>query len=210
MKIKQWEFNPFSENTYLLYDDSKECVLIDPGNSNPMEDATILDFLKSNELNLKCILLTHSHIDHIMGLKAMNDTFGLDVYLHPDDKVIYENADKTAQMYGMPYNPSFVETKDLEVDVDFKFGNSDLEIRFVPGHAPGHVVFINHLSKTIIAGDTLFNGSIGRTDLPFGNHEVLISSIKEQMFTLPDEYIIYCGHGPETTVGAERTSNPFF
>lgn len=210
MKIKKWSLNPFMENTYLLYDDSKEAVLVDPGNSNQAEDKAIIDFINEENLILNCILLTHAHIDHIMGLKSITDKYPVNVYLHPEDLVIYNNAEKTAQMYGLPYNPSFVEPKEMNINAGFTFGNSDLEIRFVPGHAPGHVVFINHASKTIIAGDTLFKGSIGRTDLAFGNHELLISSIKSELFTLPNEYTIFSGHGAETDIGSEKTSNPFF
>ena len=210
MKIKQWAFNPFSENTYLLYDDSNEAVIVDPGNSDPAEDQAIKGFIESEGLNLKCILLTHSHIDHIMGLKFLNDTYSKPVYLHPKDLVIYNNAEQTAQMYGLPYNPSFAEPSEFNLEEGFSFGNSDLEIRFVPGHAPGHVVFIHHESKSIIAGDTLFNGSIGRTDLAFGNHDLLISSIRAELFTLPEDYIIFCGHGPETSIGTEMVHNPFF
>ena len=209
MILKHWALNPFKENTYILYDETKECVIIDPGNSNKSEDNLLQSFIDENDLKPKCVLLTHSHIDHVMGLKYWVDKYKLDVYLHPLDNVIYENAEKTAQMYGLPYNPSFAEPKPLDGHT-FSFGSTELEIRFVPGHAPGHVVFIHHSTGKVVAGDTLFSGSIGRTDLAFGNHDQLIEKIKSELFSLPEHYQVHCGHGPYTTIGVEKSSNPFF
>lgn len=209
MNIKHFTFNPFQENTYLLWS-GHEAVIIDPGMMTSAEENQIHDFIKEHNLELKRCLLTHCHIDHVLGLKYIESQYGLLPEFHADDMMLYESNDRTASMYGIPYNGAPEPGDHLKVEDKITFGEVALEIRFVPGHAPGHVVFIDHASKQVIAGDTLFQGSIGRTDLPGGNHEQLIDCIKKELFTLDGDYQVHSGHGPSTSIGFEKENNPFF
>lgn len=211
MTVKKFTFNPFQENTYVLYDESKECVIVDAGCYFPEELETIKDWILENNLKPVKLISTHSHLDHVFGNKAIIDLYKIPLGIHPDDETTLDALERTAQLYSIPNvfkspEPSFYFNNG-EV---LSFGNTELEVRFVPGHAPGHVVFVNHKEGIVINGDCLFAGSIGRTDLPGGNHDLLITKIKEELFTLPDDYIVYTGHGPETTIGIEKSTNPFF
>lgn len=211
MRVEKFTFNPFQENTYIVYDDSKECVIIDAGCYFPEEFERLKAFIDQNQLVPKKLISTHSHLDHVFGNHVVTKSLNLPLGIHPEDEQTLNMLTRTANLYQIPNvfespKPDFYfEHGDTVV-----FGNSELEVRFVPGHAPGHVVFVNHADKLVINGDCLFAGSIGRTDLPGGDHPTLIQSIRDQLFTLPDDYVVYCGHGPETKIGIEKTSNPFF
>ena len=210
VKVKKFVFNPFMENTYILFDETKECVIIDPGCYSEQEEKMIEDFIQENELKPVKLLHTHSHLDHVFGSGYLAEKYDLDLWIHKDDENTLKAFELTAGMYGIPFRstpPDEYHFYDLNNGIGF--GNTHLEIRFVPGHAPGHVVFISNDANFVINGDCLFDGSIGRTDLPGGDHETLIISIHEQLFSLKDEYVVYCGHGDETTIGKEKMTNPF-
>jgi hydroxyacylglutathione hydrolase len=210
LKVKKFTFNPFSENTYIVYDDSNECVIIDPGCFTSDEENILDNYITENQLKPVMLWHTHSHLDHVFGSSFVSKKYGIDLWIHKEDLQTLSSFETVCNMYGLPVNnipPAANHFFDLEKGISF--GNSKLEIRFVPGHAPGHVVFISNDSNFIINGDCLFDGSIGRTDLPGGNHQLLLDSIKKELFTLNDGLIVYCGHGPETTIGKEKSSNPF-
>jgi len=208
MEIQKFTFNAFSENTYLLYEGNTG-IVVDPGMSNAIEEQEFEAFVTEKELNISRCILTHCHIDHVMGTDYIKSKYGASPEFHKEDQITYENNERVAAMYGVPFTPSPTQKGYLDENDKVILGETTLEIRFVPGHAPGHIVFIDHDKKNIIAGDTLFQMSIGRTDLPGGNHEQLLSAIRSQLFTLPDDYVVYCGHGPETNIGFEKTNNPF-
>ncbi len=203
-------FNDFSENTYLIQDESKECIIIDPGNNSASEDKTLSDYIQSNGLTPVRLLNTHCHLDHVFGNKYVADTYQLDLEIHEGEIPVLESTPQVCNMYGIPYpNPSPAPSKFLKPGDTISFGDTNLSIHFTPGHSPASVSFYNEKEGYIIGGDVLFQGSIGRTDLPGGNFDTLIQSIKDTFLTLPDETRVYSGHGPMTTVGDERAKNPF-
>ena len=203
-------FNDFSENTYLIQDDNKECIIIDPGNNAASEDKTLSDYIQSNALTPVRLLNTHCHLDHVFGNKYVADTYKLDLEIHEGEVPVLESTPQVCNMYGIPYpNPSPAPSKFLKPGDIISFGDTSLSIHFTPGHSPASVSFYNEKEGYIIGGDVLFKGSIGRTDLPGGNFDTLIQSIKDTFLILPDETRVYSGHGPMTTVGDERAKNPF-
>ena len=207
--IHHFTFGPFQENTYLLWDDTKEAVIIDPGNSNNTEDQQLKNFIQQEGLQLKRLLLTHAHVDHVNGNRFVLDTYGLLPEVHKNDIPLLERHEAVAAMYGLSCNPSPMAEKFIEDGDTIRFGQSELSVVFTPGHAPGHVTFYNLTQKFMISGDVLFRGSIGRTDLPGGNTETLLRSIAEKLIPLGDDMTVYSGHGPKTTIGIEKQSNPF-
>jgi hydroxyacylglutathione hydrolase len=209
LKIESFTFNPFSENTYVLYDDTKECVVIDPGCSNKTEQQELQDFIKTNELKVVRLLNTHCHIDHVLGNKFVADTYGVPLEIHEDDLPVLRSVPTYSAAYGFPQYQEVLPEKFLKEGEDVAFGNTKLQVLFTPGHAPGHVVFYHPESQNLIGGDVLFQRSIGRTDLPGGDYDTLIQSIKTKLFTLPEEVTVHPGHGPSTTIGEEKASNPF-
>ena len=203
-------FNDFSENTYLIHDETKECIIIDPGNNNASEDKTLSDYISANKLTPVRLLNTHCHLDHVFGNKYVADTYELDLEIHEGEIPVLESTPQVCMMYGIPYpNPSPPASKFLKPGEQISFGDTTLSIHFTPGHSPASVSFYNKMEGYIIGGDVLFQGSIGRTDLPGGNFDTLIQSIKDTFLVLPDDTRVYSGHGPMTTVGHERTHNPF-
>ena len=210
LNVKKFTFNPFSENTYVVTDELKNAVIIDPGCYYKAEQNELDNYVLKNNLKLKSILHTHSHLDHMFGTAYLADKYNLDLWICKEDLVTYQSYEKVCEVYGVPITfspnptPKFFDLKQL-IQIDgIKF-----EILFVPGHSPGHVAFYNKENNFLINGDCLFENSIGRTDLPGGNHQQLIDSIKNEIFILPDETLVYCGHGNETTIKAEKSSNPF-
>lgn len=209
IKVKSFTFNPFQENTYILYDDSNSCIIIDPGCYEDSEKEVLTSFISSQSLNVEKLVNTHCHIDHVLGNKFIQSTYGVELYIHKNDEVTLKSVESYASNYGFPNFESTQANQYLEEGDTLSFGNSVMEIIYVPGHAPGHIAFISSADKFCIAGDVLFKGSIGRTDLPGGDFDTLIKSIHEKMFVLPDDMTIYCGHGPTTNIGEEKVSNPF-
>jgi len=210
MNVKKFTFNPFQENTYIIYDESNECMIIDPGCFDRNEEQTVVDFVDRNELRVVKLFNTHAHIDHILGNAFVKEKFNVDLYGCSSSFPMLELAKRSAMVYQIPYKTSPPIDVPLKEGDQLSFGNTLFEVLFVPGHAPDHLVLIHPKEKIMIGGDVLFKGSIGRTDLPGGEHDLLIRNIESKIFTLPDETIVYSGHGPETTVGKERDANPFF
>ena len=210
LNVKKFTFNPFLENTYVVTDEFKNAVIIDPGCYYKAEQNELDSYVLKNNLKLKSILHTHSHLDHMFGTAYLADKYNLDLWICKEDLVTYQSYEKVCEVYGVPITfspnptPKFFDLKQLIQIEGIKF-----EILFVPGHSPGHVAFYNQENNFLINGDCLFENSIGRTDLPGGNHQQLIDSIKNEIFILPDETLVYCGHGNETTIKAEKSSNPF-
>jgi hydroxyacylglutathione hydrolase len=209
MKVTCLTFNQFQENTYLLHDDTNKCIVIDPGCYDQRERDQLKKYIEDNKLEVVRLLNTHCHIDHVLGNKFVADTYKVPLEIHPEDEQTLRSVPAYAPVYGFPMYAEQLAEKYLHQGDTIKFGNSELEVIFAPGHAPGHVVFYNRKEKILIGGDVLFQGSIGRTDLPGGDFDTLINSIKTQLFTLPDEVTVYPGHGPETTIGYEKKYNPF-
>ncbi len=206
LRVKDLILGPLETNCYLLIDDSaREAVIVDPGS----EAARIRAALDDEGLQAQAIWLTHAHFDHVGAIADLVETMPVPVYLHPDDRVLYDNATVQAAVYGLTVRAPRQPTDPLAHGQHLHVGSHVARCLHTPGHAPGHVVFAFHDERIVLAGDTLFAGSIGRTDLQFADHATLLRSIREQLLTLPDETVVHPGHGPRTTIGAERRSNPF-
>ena len=202
--------NAFSENTVLLPDGTGGVIVMDPGFSTPTEWSDFEAVLSEKGWQPTAVLLTHAHLDHVMGCRGMFDRYGLAPRLHPLDLPTYDMAPRAAELYGIPLDPlPEPEPEPLEDGACLQYGDIELKVRLAPGHAPGHVVFIEEAGARVIGGDVLFQGSIGRTDLPGGNAPQLAKSIAEVLYTLPDHYTVVPGHGPATTIGVERAGNPY-
>jgi glyoxylase-like metal-dependent hydrolase (beta-lactamase superfamily II) len=209
LKIHIFTFNAFSENTYILSDETNECVIIDAGCYEREEEQELLNYLKDNQLKPIMLANTHCHIDHVFGVDFLKRTLKIP-YLIPEGELGMNNASNMfARMWGFSKVAVPEPDKFLDKEKGLSFGKTHLQILSVPGHSPDHVAFYHAESKVCINGDVLFRQSIGRTDLPNGDHATLIKSIKEVMFQLPDDTIVYCGHGGETTIGYEKKFNPF-
>ncbi|NJL14672.1 MAG: MBL fold metallo-hydrolase [Microscillaceae bacterium] len=209
IEIKSFIFSPFAENTYVLYDETKEAIIIDPGCHLAEERETLRHFIESNGLKVVKLLNTHCHIDHVFGNQFVKSTFEVPLLIHPKDLPTLKACQLAAELYQLkPFEPSEPDAWLAEGEL-IRFGLSTLEVIFVPGHAPGHVAFVSRPQKFTISGDVLFRESIGRTDFPGCNHQDLIESIQKKMFALDDDFRVYSGHGPTTTIGHEKRFNPF-
>jgi len=209
IQIKKFTFNPVQENTFVLYDESGECVIIDAGCFFDYEREELDRFIAEKQLTPVRLINTHCHFDHIMGVTHCRIKYHLQFEIHPDEVSLVERAAEHGDMFGIPVEPIDVPDAFFQENDQITFGNSYLIVIAAPGHSPGGVVFYNPEQKILIAGDVLFYGSIGRTDLPGGSFEQLTHNIKTKLLTLPDETVVYCGHGPETTIGFEKKNNPF-
>lgn len=209
IRIKVFTFNPFKENTYILHDNTNECVIIDPGCYTPAEEIELSGYIRDNNLKPMALLNTHTHIDHILGNNFVTLNYGLKPQIHRAGEVFLESAPDYGTMFGLRVSELALPEKYLEDREIFRFGNSSLEVLYTPGHVDGSVCLVNHENRFVITGDVLFNGSIGRTDLPTGDFSRLEESIKEKLYTLPADYFVHPGHGPATTIGEEKTGNPF-
>ena len=208
--VKVFEFNPIAENTYLLYDETKEAVLIDCGCISLSEERILSDFIAQNELSLKRLLCTHLHFDHVIGNGFIYKKYDIKPEAHRKDVEILPSIQEQVKSMGLPYSIDFVNIETFLVGNEtITFGHSQLTTLLVPGHSPGSLAFYSAKDNFVIVGDALFNGSIGRTDLWGGNYDILIAAIKDKILTLPDETIVYPGHGPSTTVINEKMNNPF-
>lgn len=207
--VQHFTHNPYQENTYILYDDTLQCVIIDPGMYTSAEQNAVVNFIKQNKLVPQLLLNTHCHIDHVLGNKFIFDTYGLKPQLHKNELQLLEAVPAYAPQQGFNYELSPLPEVLLPQSGLIKFGNSQLEIIFAPGHSPGHLCFYSTADAFLIGGDVLFYGSIGRTDLPSGNHAQLINSIKTNLMALPNNVVVYAGHGKHTTIGFERLNNPY-
>jgi len=209
MQVAQFTFNPFSENTFVLFDNSKQCAIVDPGCSNHAEQQELTAFIAQQGLTPVLLLNTHCHIDHVLGNAFVAKTYNLPLHLHQLELQTYADTGRWADMFGlmmeeMPKNQIFIDEPQ-----QLTFGNTTLQVLFTPGHSIASVSFYESTTKQLIAGDVLFYQSIGRTDLPGGDFDVLANSIRTKLYTLPDETTVYCGHGPKTAIGFEKQHNPF-
>ena len=209
LKIKSFTFNPYQENTYLIFDDSKEAVVIDPGNYEAYENESISKFIDENKLQLKKIILTHCHLDHCLGNKYLNQKYGAELLIPFDERDLYKNVENIATLFGFANYSHLDENKYLKEKDKIEFGNIKLDVLFLPGHSPGHLAFYCKKENICFSGDVLFYNSIGRTDLPGGDHDTLINSIKNKLFLLNPNTIIYPGHGQKTILKNEMKNNPF-
>ena len=208
--VAEFAFNPFQENTYILHDETKECIIIDPGCFTQVEKDTLVKFIEDNELKPVRLINTHCHLDHIFGNYFVSQKYNLELEIHEGELPVLESVPRVCQQYGIPFSePEVKPGRFIEEGEEIKFGNTVLKTLFTPGHSPASISFFCEKDKYVIAGDVLFYGSIGRTDLPGGNFQTLISVIKEQFFTLGDDVKVYPGHGPATTVGFEKANNQF-
>lgn len=207
--LKQFTFNPFQQNTYVLYTDEGQAYFIDAGNSTNGENEQLSAFIEEKKLKPERLLLTHAHLDHIMGAKFIHEKFGLLPEVHKSELFFFERMQLSAQMYGVNCEQAPDPVAFLEDGQEISLGSYNIQCILAPGHSPGSICFYLKEKNVLIGGDVLFNGSIGRTDLPLGNHDQLISSITKRLLVLPEETKVYCGHGPATTIGHEKASNPF-
>ena len=207
--LKSFCFNAFQENTYIVYNNEQSAFIIDPGNSNTMEHEIVRTFIAERKLKLERLLLTHGHVDHILGNRFIFDTYGLKPEVHKEDLLFIKRLPETASMYGISFEESPLPEKFIEEGDVIKLGKYAFECIHTPGHSPGSISFYNRENKILIAGDVLFNMSIGRSDLPMGDHEQLIRSIKEKLLVLGNDIKVYPGHGPSTVTGHEKENNPF-
>jgi hydroxyacylglutathione hydrolase len=209
LTVKAFIFNPVQENSYILYNEEKQCCIIDPGCYFEKEKQELKAFIEKTGLQPILLLNTHCHLDHVFGNKFVHDEWGLKLHIHQKEKLVLDFAPASGEMWQLPFENYNGELIFLKEGSTIKLGDNELEIRFTPGHSPGHVCFHDEADGFAISGDVLFNGSIGRTDLPGGDFDTLINSIQAQLFTLPDDTKIFSGHGPMTTIGMEKMNNPF-
>lgn len=209
LHIKSFANNPYQENTYLLFDDTLQCAIIDPGMYTADEQNKVVNFISEHTLKPVLLLNTHCHIDHVLGNKFIFDQFGLKPQFNEGELSVLAAVPAYAPQMGIRYDVSPLPDVFLPETGTISFGETELKLIFAPGHSPAHLCFYAENEHLLIGGDVLFRESIGRTDLPGGNTNQLLKNIEEKLFTLPDQVIVYSGHGPETTIGHEKIYNPF-
>ena len=209
MEIKRLVLNPLMENTYVVWDETKECIIVDAGNMTARDDAQLVDFITSNGLKPVMAVNTHGHFDHVAGVAHLKETFGVEFACSSKDKFLVDSAAQQSAMFGMQCSPAPAIDIDLDEVESISFGNTRLQVIKTPGHTPGHVSLFNSEQRVLFTGDTLFRESIGRTDLPGGDYSWIMTSILEQIVPLGDDVEIYPGHGDKSELGHETMYNPF-
>ncbi len=209
VNIAKFIFNSFMVNTYLLYDESGECIVIDAACYEPQEEEALKDFISKNKLTLVRNLNTHCHVDHVLGNDFIARTYDVYPEYHKNSVAFFDTLKEIGASFGYGINQVPDAKRFLVANEMVQWGNSELKVLFTPGHAEGSVCFYNEMQGFVITGDVLFRDTIGRTDLPTGDFDQLMVSIKTKLFTLPDETVVYPGHGPETSIGYEKDNNPF-
>ena len=209
MNLKRLTFNPFQENTYVIWDDDKNCAIIDPGCSDEHERNELVALIETEGLNPVNLLNTHCHIDHVLGNRFISEKYELGLEMHKLDLPVLNAVPNYGATFGFETGEMVQPSVFLEEGETINIGSIELEILFVPGHSPGSICFYHVATKQVISGDALFYGSIGRTDLPGGNHAQLIAAIKAKLLTLPEDVQVHSGHGPVTNIGFEKKNNPF-
>ncbi|MDF2519149.1 MAG: fold hydrolase [Sphingobacterium sp.] len=209
LTIRTFTFNPYQENTYLLYNEQGNALIIDPGMYGEKEQTEFLTFVDLHNLTPKLLLNTHCHIDHVLGNYFIHEKFGLLPQFHEGELSTLVAVQNYAPQMGFRYDISPIGEVFLKDGDKIQIDNDELEVILAPGHSPAHICFYSTAQKFLIGGDVLFRNSIGRTDLPGGNHQQLLDNIKKRLYTLPDDTLVYPGHGPSTTIGFEKNSNPF-
>lgn len=207
--VTKFVFNPFQENTFVLHDETGACVIIDPGCYDGAEKESLQSFIATKGLKPEKLLYTHCHVDHILGNNFIVDTYGLHPTMHKESLHFFETGRRQGEIYGFQMEAVRGQASFIDHGEEVFFGNSALKVVYTPGHVDGSVCFIADSEKFVITGDVLFKDSIGRTDFPTGDFDLLMDSIHNQLFTLDDAYTVYCGHGPETSIGYEKVNNPF-
>ncbi len=209
LQVQSFTFNPFQENTYIIHN-NVECIIVDPGMFQPKEFAELYGFITAHKLTPKLVLNTHCHLDHIFGVHACMEKYNIQFAIHQQEVVVLDDAINAGIKYGVPVLHKPIPSFFISETEQIVLGTEKLNLILVPGHSPGHLCIYHQASNFVIAGDALFNGSIGRTDLIKGDYNLLIQSIQTQLFTLPENTVVYSGHGPSTTIGLEKMNNPFF
>ena len=207
--IQIFKFNPIQENTYVIYNDSGNALLIDAGCYFSAEQEMLKNFISEKKLTISQLINTHCHLDHVFGNKWVHDRYGVELFMHPDDEKVFESAPDSGLRFGLPFENYDGPLHYLHESDKVKLNNDEFLVLHTPGHSPGSICLYNEANNFIIAGDVLFKNSIGRTDIPLGYYETLIQSIKEKLLALPDNTTVYPGHGSITTIGEERLNNPF-
>lgn len=209
LQIRSFEFSPIQENTYILYNQFNECIIIDPGCYFDEEKETLSRYIADAGLKPVMLLNTHCHLDHVFGNKYVAEKYGLELRIHQGERKVLDFAPASGLMYNMPFDNYQGDIEYIDAGEIIKLGEDELKVLFTPGHSPASISFYNANDGFLISGDVLFYRSIGRTDLPGGDFETLINSIRTQLFVLPDSTKVYSGHGPATTIGDEKRENPF-
>jgi len=208
-KIHHFVFNSFGVNAYVLVDESGKCLLVDPACNSAGEVKKLADFITRNSLTPVSLINTHFHIDHIVGNTAIGGLYGLKPLCHAQSRLFWETAPQFGSVFGINVDDMVIPTEFIADKQTIHYGNSSAQVLYTPGHADGSVCLVNHAEHYVITGDVLFRDSIGRTDLPTGDFDLLFESITQKLFTLPDGFVVYPGHGPSTTIGYEKLNNPF-
>lgn len=209
MTVQSFTFNPFQENTYVIYDETRNAAIVDPGCYDPAEQRQLDQFIIQHNLVVKYLLNTHCHIDHVLGNSHVLEKYKAPFLIHQKEEALLRAVKTYSSNYGFQLYHEALPTGYFAEGDKIAFGKTELEVIFLPGHSPGHVGFYHRTEKVILSGDVLFEGSIGRTDLPGGDFNTLIDSIHKKLFVLPDDVIVYSGHGNTTTIGEEKSTNPF-
>jgi len=209
LTVQSFTFNPVQENTYVVYNEKGLCCIIDPGCYFASEEQELKSFIEQNRLQPLYLLNTHCHLDHIFGNRFIYKTYGLTLWLNKLEKPVLEYGPVSGQLWQLPFDNYDAELNFLDEGDVVRIGDDELHILFTPGHSPGHLSFYNKENKFVISGDVLFEGSVGRTDLPGGDFNILEESIRIRLYTLPIDTIVYPGHGNTTTIGDEMKTNPF-
>lgn len=209
LAVKVFIFSPLQENTYVLYNERKDCIIIDPGCYYDFELDELTSFIDNNGLSPRLLLNTHCHLDHVFGNKQIAEKYGLKPHLHEKEKIVLDNAAVAGLRWNLPFDNYVGDVTYLRENDIVRLADDELEVFFTPGHSPGSIVFYCKKQGFVIGGDVLFRMSIGRTDLPGGDHKTLLNSIRAKLFVLPDEVKVYSGHGNATTIGFEKRNNPF-
>ncbi|MFL5772922.1 MAG: MBL fold metallo-hydrolase [Flavisolibacter sp.] len=209
LTVQTFTFNPVQENTYVVYNEKCDCCIIDPGCYFASEEQELKDFIEQNGLKPVLLLNTHCHLDHIFGNRFIQKTYGLKLHISKQEKSVLDNGPAAGELWQMPFDNYDGELTFISEGEQITIGDEVFEIFFTPGHSPGSLTFYSRSHRFIISGDVLFQGSIGRTDLPGGNFKQLEESIKTKLYTLPEDVVVYPGHGDSTTIGDEMKTNPF-
>jgi hydroxyacylglutathione hydrolase len=209
LEVKGFVFSPFQENTYVIYNDNGQCCIVDPGCYFEEERNELKEFIDAKGLEPKYLLNTHCHLDHVFGAKFVYETWGLEMHFHEQDQIVMDYAEASAVKWNTPFLNYKGPVHYLKEGQILALGEDRLKVLFTPGHSPGHIAFYCEAQHFVISGDVIFKYGIGRHDFPGGSLVTLQKSIREQLYTLPDDVIIYCGHGPQTTIGHEKLNNPY-
>lgn len=209
LTVNFFTFSPVQENTYILHNEAGEAIIFDPGCYSTSEKQALKSYIDKEKLKVQKLVNTHCHLDHVFGNKWASETYGLELFIHPNEEIVLAFAPQAGQMWGLPFDNYSGPLHFIREGEEVKLGQDVLKTLLAPGHSPGSLCFYCEEQGFVIGGDVLFRESIGRTDLPLGDHATLLKSIREQLFTLPDDVIVYPGHGPSTTIRWEKEHNPF-